>query len=585
MARGPGRRQRGSDGVLEQLLHLLDFAAAWEGVPPFVLLGLAMGRGRSGRLLLLAALLSLALIGLAGGGGVRLVAAGFLGAGLGFAGRRLPPLGLGALSLGGLAVAQASARASDLASGPLEAALRATLWTPIAGLCFVAVAAATLAGGPRPAEQDVPERRWAAVFLGLGMVAVLSLSGRARLAEGAACLALLLGMEGGRRLRPRVPALVLGLLGLLWAALATGDRGAGAYVHPVGVPVERSLQARVVARGFALVSGLALGPDGTAYVAEFATGRILAVAPGAEGRPRELARVQAAQPVGYRAESWEAGLWGLAVDPAGRWLYAMSAASFEPVAPGQRPRGTSRIARYPIVDRQLGPPVPVIDGLPAGAVHSGGVLAFGPDGRLYASVGDGGPGAPPHPLAGTILRLEPDGSLPPDNPDPGSPVFARGLRNVYGLAFDGQGALLATDNGPHCCDRLLRLTAGADAGWPRYGGGIDDAALMHSDPSVVPPLWDSARSRIAPTGLVVRVGHDGEELLFSTWHTAAIHRLSLNAGRTGVRNHRIALDARLIDAPSGSPYSFAGGFSALVEGPRGRVWWASVDAIGRIEER
>ena len=81
----------------------------------------------------------------------------------------------------------------------------------------------------------------------------------------------------------------------------------------------------------------------------------------------------------------------------------------------------------------------VLDGIPHGLIHDGGRLAFGPDGYLYASTGETGVGELAQDrgsLGGKILRITPDGDPAPGNPDPDSPIWTWGHRNVQGLAFD-----------------------------------------------------------------------------------------------------------------------------------------------------
>jgi glucose/arabinose dehydrogenase len=92
--------------------------------------------------------------------------------------------------------------------------------------------------------------------------------------------------------------------------------------------------------------------------------------------------------------------------------------------------------------------------LPAGGdcCHKGGRLAFGPDGKLYVTLGDEhGPAAAQNTsdVRGKVLRYNPDGSVPPDNPfGPGNPVWAYGFRNPFGIAFSAGGQLAVTNNGP-----------------------------------------------------------------------------------------------------------------------------------------
>jgi glucose/arabinose dehydrogenase len=80
----------------------------------------------------------------------------------------------------------------------------------------------------------------------------------------------------------------------------------------------------------------------------------------------------------------------------------------------------------------------LIDDIPGSSTHNGGRLKFGPDGFLYITTGDAAKrelAQQKDSLAGKILRLAPDGSVPGDNPFHGSPVYSWGHRNPQGLAW------------------------------------------------------------------------------------------------------------------------------------------------------
>jgi aldose sugar dehydrogenase len=120
---------------------------------------------------------------------------------------------------------------------------------------------------------------------------------------------------------------------------------------------------------------------------------------------------------------------------------------------------------------------------PAGDDHHGGGLAFGPDGKLYWSVGDnvccsvidGSNSRDLSNIYGKVLRLNPDGTAPDDNPFPdasgaGPLVYATGFRNPFRLTFTPDGQLLVVDVGQSEWEELNLVTAGGNYGWPDAEG-------------------------------------------------------------------------------------------------------------------
>jgi aldose sugar dehydrogenase len=111
----------------------------------------------------------------------------------------------------------------------------------------------------------------------------------------------------------------------------------------------------------------------------------------------------------------------------------------------------------------------ILDRIPAADRNDGGRIKFGPDGKLYIATGDAGQerlAQDGNSLAGKILRINPDGTTPEDNPFEGSPVYSYGHRNVQGLAWDNSGRMYASEHGADCCDEINLVKAGANYGWP-----------------------------------------------------------------------------------------------------------------------
>src|SRR5262245_18943462 len=168
--------------------------------------------------------------------------------------------------------------------------------------------------------------------------------------------------------------------------------------------------------------------------------------------------------------------------------------------------------RYDQAARTLVEPADILTGLPTDTDHVGGRLAFGPDRKLYLTIGDQGSNfganrcnvnhAQDLPSVaqvktkdwsmyqGKILRMELDGSIPADNPQVGgvrSHIFTYGHRNPLGLAFGPGGRLYESEHGPSSDDEANLLEAGRNYGWPNVAGYKDDKAYVYANWSASKP--------------------------------------------------------------------------------------------------
>ncbi len=166
----------------------------------------------------------------------------------------------------------------------------------------------------------------------------------------------------------------------------------------------------------------------------------------------------------------------------------------------------------------------LLDDIPAGLIHDGGILAFGPDKTLYIGVGVANDvrenAQDTTRLDGKILRINRDGSTPADNPLPGSPVYSWGHRNIFGLSFHPQtGTGYICDVGPDKQDEINILHKGANYGWPAEMGSTTNARTVN--PAI------SYEHVITPTQCVA----DDEYLYFGSYNEGTVHRLTLSGDR------------------------------------------------------
>jgi glucose/arabinose dehydrogenase len=236
---------------------------------------------------------------------------------------------------------------------------------------------------------------------------------------------------------------------------------------------------QVVATGLTVPWGLGFLPDGSALVAERNSARILQLRPGSA--PAVVATVNGVAPAG------EAGLLGLAISPAyaqDGYVYVYFTAASD-----------NRIARLRLSAPQT--QQVILSGIAKASIHDGGRIAFGPDGMLYAGVGDAANTANSQnrqSLNGKILRMRPDGGVPASgNPFPGSLVYSLGHRNVQGLAWDAQGRLYASEFGQNTWDEVNQIVAGGKYGWPTVEGRANDTRCSRAGTAGCAP-WSGHRT-------------------------------------------------------------------------------------------
>lgn len=356
-------------------------------------------------------------------------------------------------------------------------------------------------------------------------------------------------------LRARLLASVALALGLPAAALA-------------GQP-EPGFTDTLAVGGLTLPTGIAFLPDGRLLVTEKAGALKLAE----EGVATTLITL----PV---CTAFELGLLGIALDPAFEsngyvYLYRSKPA----------PAGCSGGAQNQVVRITFGPGdvvnpaslVEIFPGIPAALAHNGGGIRFGSDGMLYVGVGENTLQAPAQDLGqlrGKVLRIQPDGTAPADNPFAGqagarAEIFAFGFRNPYRFDFDPvSGLLWLGDVGNLTIEEIDVVRAGGNYGWPHCEGTLPPGC---EQPGNVPPIFEYPHSGPGALGVSIiggpfagtALGPFANQYVFADFGSGGLYRVAVSTTRDEVVGQPVAIVTEIrfpvdvIRGPDGAVYYVA----------------------------
>jgi aldose sugar dehydrogenase len=367
----------------------------------------------------------------------------------------------------------------------------------------------------------------------------------------------------------------------LWAmASAVGLIAPG--VLPAQAQVFRSgggdFAVETVAKGLDHPWALAFLPDGRMLVTE-RPGRMRIVA--AEGK---LSPTLAGVPKVFAAG--QGGLHDVALDHAFAQNHTIYFCYAEPVGAGARTalararlmdEGTPRLEAVEVIFHQEGP-------LSSGN-HFGCRIVQTPDDALFLTTGD-------HFITrdqaqnlanhlGKIIRIRPDGSVPPDNPffgkgDAKPEIWSYGHRNAQGLALHPvTGKLWEHEHGPRGGDEINLIEKGKNYGWPVIGYGIDySGAKIHASPrkeGMEQPLWYWVPS-IAPSGMAFYTGD-----LIPAWRGNLF--VGALAGQLLVR---LELDGEKVVKEERLLRDLRERIRDVRQGPDGALWLLTDSSSGRL---
>ncbi|MFY2557350.1 PQQ-dependent sugar dehydrogenase [Corallococcus terminator] len=343
---------------------------------------------------------------------------------------------------------------------------------------------------------------------------------------------------------------------------------------------QTAIQVTEIASGFRNPWAIAFLPDQRMLVTEKTTGSLYIVTPQGAKSPA----VTGLPAVDARGQG---GLLDVEVGPD----YAQSQLIYWTYAEPRQGGNGLAVARAKLVDGAQ----PRVDNVQVifrmmptleSTLHSGGRLVFTPDGKLFVTLGERSilagrvQARDVKSHFGKVVRINPDGSVPQDNPfvntqDAKPEIWSVGHRNILSAALDGQNRLWTVEMGPKGGDELNRPEAGKDYGWPTIGYGEEySGAPIHDSPQgpgMEQPVyyWDPV---IAPSGMAIYTG-----TLFPEWRNDIFvgGLVSQALVRLMVRNDRVVGEEHLLK-------NRAERIREVVQGPDGALYLLTDATNGKL---
>lgn len=329
-------------------------------------------------------------------------------------------------------------------------------------------------------------------------------------------------------------------------------------------PAGASYRLVEVARGLEVPWSMVFAPDGRMLVTE------------RPGRLRVISRGVLQQAPLFTFDDVESGaeegLMGLALHPD----FASNHLLYVSYATKSGGAMAVRVVRYRETGSTLMDPVTIVDRIPAARFHAGCRLKFGPDRKLYITTGDATEKEFAQKLdsmAGKILRVNDDGSIPADNPFPGSPIWTLGHRNPQGIAWHpASGLLYSTEHGPSTFDgpaggdEVNLLEKGKNYGWPiihhrQTREGLESPVSEYT-PACAPSSAEFYRGR--------SIRGFENQFFFGCLRGSHLHRMEFDSAQP----KRVISEERLFDQELGR-------IRDVAMGPDGALYFSTSNRDGR----